>query len=672
MPVIPFFLANTTTIDLVRPLLILTEEQTDLLVTIERALGSVSLAAVTLVFVAFALFRSLRTVPNCLLVCSSVANVFSSVATLMTQDGLRTAIQNGDKGLCNAQGFLFQMFLQSNPWWSFAMAFNVLIVFRYGADPGHFKRWWWVYCSICYGGPGISAGILLALGYYGNARIWCWIDPSHQMLRIYTQYLPVWICILGTLLIYLGLGIHIIRSRNDVDTKFPLRASPEHPPILQPIPRDRKSFLSLSDWPLSPFTSSALFPESPDGTHPLAPMPMTVTRAQSSHTRKSRSIHTRPSRSFRTQHRRSTRAALPTRVASAPSKRSSGYMRAFGLNPRRAPSPPPTLGEQDGTLEPRRAEAQSVNGFREIISAFTIDDPVKRSYLLTAGLSAFAILATWIPSSIFHVNQILHGGTNFPAYVASTAALSIQGVWNFLIFFLINRRTCVSCVRDRLSTPQQSRMSASLDHGQRSRPLTTVHVGTQTELNRDIIGLAESADIAIETKSIKTLPEATEIYKNDDILTHPLPSREKDAQGPASTTNLAATMTTPPTAHLKPQPSKRSLRPIGPVLKEKLSSSNMRRDLTVRIPWRSPSRTSNWSLSTTGRNKKDEEGSRERESSQRSYSWDFLDIGLENRGNILAAISSRGTPTGSGGSPITLHSRASAVMGHSRGVSSPC
>lgn len=109
MPVNLFFLANTTTLDSVRPLLILTEEQTDLLVTIERALGSVSLAAVTLVFVAFALFRALRTVPNCFLVCSSVANVFSSVATLMTQDGLRTAIQNGDKGLCNAQGFLFQM-----------------------------------------------------------------------------------------------------------------------------------------------------------------------------------------------------------------------------------------------------------------------------------------------------------------------------------------------------------------------------------------------------------------------------------------------------------------------------------------------------------------------------------------------------------------------------------
>lgn len=72
-------------------------------------------------------------------------------------------------------------FLQSNPWWSFAMAINVLIVFRYGADPGHFKRWWWVYCSICYGGPGISAGILLALGYYGNARVgWIALIQSNE------------------------------------------------------------------------------------------------------------------------------------------------------------------------------------------------------------------------------------------------------------------------------------------------------------------------------------------------------------------------------------------------------------------------------------------------------------------------------------------------------------
>ncbi|KAK4173470.1 hypothetical protein QBC36DRAFT_245425 [Triangularia setosa] len=670
MPVIPFFLANTTTTDPVRPLLILTEKQGNLLVTIERALGSISLVAVTLIFVVFGLFRPLRTVPNCFLVCSSAANVFSSLATLVAQDGLRMIVMNGDRGLCNAQGFLFQMFLQSDPWWSFAMSINVLIIFRYGADPGHFKRWWWLYCLICYGGPGISAVILLTLGYYGNAGVWCWVGSSHQMLRIYTQYLPVWICISGTLLIYLGVGIHVFRSRNSVDKQFSLGASLEHPPILQPIPRDRKSFLSLSNWPLSPFTSSALFPESPDGTHPLAPMPMTVTRAQSSHTRHSRSIHTRPSRSIRTQHSRSTRRTrdlLPARAASAPSKRSSGYMRAFGLNPRRAPSPPSTFSGRDETSKIHRK-----GGIGQFRNAFTIDDPVKRSYLQTAGLFAFAILATWIPSSTFRVKQILYGDANFAAYAASAAALSLQGVWNFLIFFFTNRRTFISCVRHRLSGPQHSRISALLDGGQRSRPVTTIHVGTQTELTRDNIGLAESADIAIETKSIRTLPEVTKIHQANHIMNHPMPLAEKDVQAAANTTNTTAVITHIPTAHLKPQPSKRSLRPIGPVLKEKLSSSNMRRDLTVRIPWRSPSRTSNWSLSTTGRNKKDEEGSREGESSQRSYSWDFLDIGLETRGNILAAISSRGTPTGSGGSPVTLQSRASAAMGHSRGVSSPC
>ncbi|KAK4197950.1 hypothetical protein QBC40DRAFT_332193 [Triangularia verruculosa] len=668
MPVIPFFLANTTTLDTVRqPLLILNERQTNLLSTIERGLGSVSLVAVALIFVAFGLFRPLRTVPNCFLVCSSVNNVFSSAATLVAQDGLRMTVTNGGRGLCNAQGFLFQMFLQSDPWWSFAMAVNVLIIFRYGADPRHFRRWWWLYCLICYGGPGVSAVVLLALGYYGNAGIWCWIDSSHQMLRIYAQYLPVWICILGTLLIYLGLGIHVFRSRNDVDKQFPLRASPEHPPILQPIPRDRKSFLSLSDWPLSPFTSSALFPDSPDGTHPLAPMPMSVSRAQSSHTRNSRSIHTRPSRSIRTQYSRSTRRTrgpLPTRAASVPSKRSSNYMRAFGLNPRRAPSPPPTLSEPD---EPSATHVQEkTRGFWHI---FTIDDPTKRPYLQTAGLFAFAIFATWLPSNIYSIKQILSGSdANFAAYAASTAALSTQGIWNFLIFFFLNRRALISCAKHRLSgTPDRSRISALLDNNsQQTRPAaTTIHVGTQTEPAHNNIGLAESADIAIETKSIRTLPEViTEIHHHHQ--NNPLPVPEKLPPNPT------AVPTPLPSAYIKPQPSKRSLRPA---LKEKLSSTNIRRDLTVRIPWRSQSRTSNWSLSTTGRNKKEDEGSRE--GSQRSYSWDFLDIGLETRGNVLAAISSRGTPTGSGGgvSPVTVMSRGSvqhAGLGHTRGVSSPC
>ncbi len=47
-----------------------------------------------------------------------------------------------------------------------------------------------------------------------HAKLWCWIKPSWGALRLYTYYLLVWICILASLAIYVGLGIYVFRVRN--------------------------------------------------------------------------------------------------------------------------------------------------------------------------------------------------------------------------------------------------------------------------------------------------------------------------------------------------------------------------------------------------------------------------------------------------------------------------
>lgn len=73
--------------------------------------------------------------------------------------------------------------MQSDPWWSFAMAFNVYLVLFYNADPAAFRRYLWAYCLVCFGGPMIPAVVLLAIRgdprgpIYGDAavcrpRIW--------------------------------------------------------------------------------------------------------------------------------------------------------------------------------------------------------------------------------------------------------------------------------------------------------------------------------------------------------------------------------------------------------------------------------------------------------------------------------------------------------------------
>lgn len=67
--------------------------------------------------------------------------------------------------------------MQSDPWWSLAMAINVFLVFFFRTSPDSFQKWWWVYCLICYGGPFVIALSLLLVRHpergpvYGEATV---------------------------------------------------------------------------------------------------------------------------------------------------------------------------------------------------------------------------------------------------------------------------------------------------------------------------------------------------------------------------------------------------------------------------------------------------------------------------------------------------------------------
>lgn len=51
--------------------------------------------------------------------------------------------------------------MQADPWWSFAMAVNVFLVFFHNADPSAFRKHLWAYCIICFGGPLLSGLVLI-------------------------------------------------------------------------------------------------------------------------------------------------------------------------------------------------------------------------------------------------------------------------------------------------------------------------------------------------------------------------------------------------------------------------------------------------------------------------------------------------------------------------------
>lgn len=68
--------------------------------------------------------------------------------------------------------------MQSDPWWSLAMAVNVYMVFFLAANPNSFRQYLWIYSLVCFGAPALPALICLILrkdsrGIYGNATVGC-------------------------------------------------------------------------------------------------------------------------------------------------------------------------------------------------------------------------------------------------------------------------------------------------------------------------------------------------------------------------------------------------------------------------------------------------------------------------------------------------------------------
>jgi hypothetical protein len=84
----------------------LTVKQRQALQTVERVGASLSLVGVCLIFISFAAFKRLRTVPNTFILFASIANVGASVACLIGYDGLNAG---NDSALCQVQAFLLEM-----------------------------------------------------------------------------------------------------------------------------------------------------------------------------------------------------------------------------------------------------------------------------------------------------------------------------------------------------------------------------------------------------------------------------------------------------------------------------------------------------------------------------------------------------------------------------------
>ncbi|KAI0442472.1 hypothetical protein F4803DRAFT_562288 [Xylaria telfairii] len=374
------------------------------IVLFERLGAALSLAGVVSIFIAFALFKRLRTVPNTFIIFASVANLGASIACLIGYSGV---LAGSTSPLCRAQAFMFELFMQSDPWWSFAMAVNVYMVFFFSANPNNFLRYWYAYFIVCYGIPFIPALWLLVVRdgsgdtVYGDATIWCWIDRDWSDLRIYTYYLPIWVCIVLSSFIYIAVGYYVFKQRNqlrNLSLSSPTRDLPE----------------TRDSGEKDLFTNAAVM-----GTIKREVLQVTTINTESE--RVSRPLS----------------GTAPLTWFKGPVEDLSNFDRHAGVS---TPGPIATTTTCI-TAQPQVEVKESIwhrirEGFNRWRGKFSNMDPVKLAYLRTSFVFAVSVLITWTPSSINRVHDIVNPQEfSYPLNLASAIVLPLQGLWNAVIFF---------------------------------------------------------------------------------------------------------------------------------------------------------------------------------------------------------------------------------------------
>ncbi|KAM0432938.1 hypothetical protein ACHAPT_004643 [Fusarium lateritium] len=414
-------------------------QEIDVLITIERVGAGCSMVAITLVMLSYWAFKKLRTTPNLFLLFASMANAGASVASMIGYDGLE---RGEDSTLCQAQAFIFEWFMQSDPWWSFAMAINVFLVFFFNANPRTFRQYAWLYCIVCFGGPMIPAIVLISVrGHpdgliFGDATLWCWIGTDWSLVRLYSYYIPIWVFSLLSIVIYIAVGFHVFHHRN----------------LLRNAAADR--FDSVEKNGSNPYSSS----DAKGSSEAVVSPPSTTDRRYTDHclqnlTGRQEYYGTAVTEvqitSSVPRRKNQDEPAVPGVVHSgiSPNRARSWALPASYENlepntPSRTqrfetvcssdnpPNPPPTIAS--------RLRAVKSNASLKLKRL----DPVKMAYLRTSFIFGFAVLITWIPSSVNRLYSLTHHDKiSFPLSVASGCVLPLQGVWNALIYFTTSWKT---------------------------------------------------------------------------------------------------------------------------------------------------------------------------------------------------------------------------------------
>ncbi|CZT11060.1 related to G protein coupled receptor like protein [Rhynchosporium graminicola] len=376
-------------------------EQIQTLIVIERTTASISVVATLSLMTTFIFIKGFRTLSNTLIFYASFANLFANVAALIGGSALR----NTRGALCQFQAFLLQMFMQSDPLWSCAMAVNVYLVFFRRYDAARLKKLYWYYGALCYGLPFIPAIFFVFYKnddngkMYGNATLWCWISNQWAPVRIYSYYAPIWAAILATFMIYVRVGVEIFQKRSE-----------------------------LYDAANDPNCASATMASSTDQDKTpifLPPIPpfsgLRTTEIQ---------VTNDP---WTSQYDTTTPSFSRSGSEKPPSPQDLYSITIVS-------SPPPTKPPHTNHYNLTRQYPAQIPSQGAVTKRPSSIDKIKWAYTRCALLFAISILITWVPASINRVHGVRYPGyPSFALNIGSAIVLPLQGFWNAVIYFATSK-----------------------------------------------------------------------------------------------------------------------------------------------------------------------------------------------------------------------------------------
>ncbi|KAF2709525.1 hypothetical protein K504DRAFT_276447 [Pleomassaria siparia CBS 279.74] len=422
-----------------------TKDQLFVLKVAERTMSCLSLLGSLFIMVTFIRWRYFRKPINRLVFFASFGNVCANVATLISIDAL-PKYQGHLTSLCEFQGVLIQWFMVADSLWVFCMALNVMLVFFYNYGASQLRRLETWYMLFSYGVPAVPASVYIIIDHYGSFRvmgsatIWCWVGPQVEWMRIAFFYMPVWVILSATIIIYTITGRKIFYSSAELRSfsRYPdeFRSPRDKPPVVShrgiKIQKEFSVHSSAKPAPETPARAYGLRDSLPS-TGNLTPPTPSLDRASRTSTP-------------------SSKAGTPSETAKRKKKNKNCSYRCEISAPASA-----AVDLESGLHRTRPANHTLQLGRPGTHVHF---NKAAMSYFKVAFLMFAALFIVWVPSTINRVWHFVNKENSyvFGLNVASALVLPLQGFWNAMIYI---STTWPECKRAFAETTGKKYHSAS-------------------------------------------------------------------------------------------------------------------------------------------------------------------------------------------------------------------